>query len=139
MKNEPIRHGLWLIFAFVISAVAPARSFGDESSTRRIATGAVEIVNLPAPVGTVIVGDPTVVATTLIDTDTIALTGKGHGRTQIVLLDDAGSELGDWSVIVGATDVIVYRGAEMQRMDCARTCVPLETASDASPVPGPGQ
>ena len=64
----------------------------------------------------------------------LVVTGRGYGRTNIIVLDRGGNVLLDQAVQVqgpGADVVVVYRGGERESYSCAPQCERRITLGDA--------
>ena len=101
-------------------AQAQARPLNIEidSSTR---------VQLRAPAGSVIVANPKIADVTVVDANTLFITGKGYGVTEIVAVDALGRPLFQSQVVVSAGSngtVRVWRGAQATDMVCGASCSP---------------
>lgn len=84
-------------------------------------------IQLRAPAGSVIVGNPNIADVTVVDANTLFITGKGYGVTEIVAVDALGRTVYQSQVVVTAGDtgrVRVWRGAQPTEMACASTCSP---------------
>ena len=93
-------------------------------------------IQLRAPAGSVIVGNPNIADVTVVDANTLFITGKGYGVTEIVAVDALGRTVYQSQVVVTAGDtgrVRVWRGAQPTEMACASTCSP-SIRSDAGAV-----
>ena len=90
-------------------------------------------VQLRAPAGSVIVGNPRIADVTVVDANTLFITGKGYGVTEVVAVDVLGRTVFQSQVVVTAGDsgrVRVWRGAQATEMACAATCSPSIRSSD---------
>ena len=90
-------------------------------------------VQLRAPAGSVIVSNPRIADVTVVDANTLFITGKGYGVTEVVAVDVLGRTVFQSQVVVTAGDsgrVRVWRGAEATEMACASTCSPSIRSSD---------
>lgn len=91
-------------------------------------------VQLRAPAGSVIVGNPLIADVTVVDANTLFITGKGYGVTEVVAVDVLGRTVFQSQVVVTAGDsgrVRVWRGAQPTEMACASTCSPsIRSAGD---------
>lgn len=114
-------------------AVAQATDRGSDvtvsgESIRRLPEGMAILERVADPFETVIVGDPAVVATSVVNTSTLALTGKMPGRTNIILLDESGGVQARWNVEVTPAEghrAAVYHGTELQVITCYSLCSPV--------------
>ena len=85
-------------------------------------------VQLRGPAGSVIVGNPEIADVTVVDANTLYITGKGYGVTEVVAVDPIGRTVFQSQVVVTAGDgagrVRVWRGAQSTEMACAASCSP---------------
>lgn len=98
-------------------------------------------VQLRGPAGSVIVGNPLIADVTVVDSNTLYITGKGYGVTEIVAVDAIGRTVFQSQVVVtdgaGSGRVRVWRGGRATEMACAASCSPsLRAAADPdAPTP----
>ncbi|NBB51681.1 pilus assembly protein CpaC [Rhizobium sp. CRIBSB] len=95
-------------------------------------------VQLRAPAGSVIVGNPRIADVTVVDANTLFIVGKGYGVTEVVAVDVLGRTVFQSQVVVTAGDtgrVRVWRGGQVTEMACASTCSTSirSDAGDAQP------
>lgn len=90
------------------------------------------IMDLKAPAGTVLIGDPGVVDINLITPRKIAILGRGYGSTNVIITDRMGKVIFQQVVEVSRANsnrVSVYRGASVANFTCSPTC-------ERTPTPG---
>ena len=98
-------------------------------------------VQLRGAAGSVIVGNPQIADVTVVDANTLYITGKGYGVTEIVAVDAIGRTVFQSEVVVtdgaGSGRVRVWRGGQATVMACAASCSPSMrgTSGPASPTP----
>lgn len=98
-------------------------------------------VQLRGPAGSVVVGNPQIADVTVVDANTLYITGKGYGVTEIVAVDAIGRTVFQSEVVVtdgaGSGRVRVWRGAQSTEMACAASCSPSMrgTSGPAAPTP----
>lgn len=83
------------------------------------------IVKLARAADTIVVGNPAIADAAVQDAQTIVLTGKGFGVTNLVILDKDGAPIVDEKVMVSRNDdktVRVYRRASVQTLSCTPSC-----------------
>lgn len=83
------------------------------------------ILRIDAPASTVIIGNPGVADVTIQDPQTLVLTGKSYGQTNLIILDDRGNPIADTLIQVTqdmADVVTVYVGAKRQSYSCEPVC-----------------
>lgn len=84
-----------------------------------------KIIKLARAADTVVVGNPAIADAAVQDANTLVLTGKGFGVTNLVVLDGDGSPIVDEQVVVTrstASSVRIYRRAEVQTLSCTPYC-----------------
>ena len=98
-------------------------------------------VQLRGAAGSVIVGNPQIADVTVVDANTLYITGKGYGVTEIVAVDAIGRTVFQSEVVVtdgaGSGRVRVWRGGQATEMACAASCSPSMrgTSGPAAPTP----
>ena len=111
--------GLSLAFA---AMPAPARA--DEGMLR-VYMDHARIIKLDRPVAKVIVGNAAVADATVADPQTIVLTGRSFGTTNIVLLDIDGNAIVDERILVSIDEgntVRVFRATDRTVLSCTPNC-----------------
>jgi len=91
------------------------------------------ILRISAPAATVIIGNPAVADVTIQDPQTLVLTGKSFGDTNLIVLDAQGNPIADTIMRVvadGADVVTVYLGSKRTSVACSPTCQPVIRLGD---------
>jgi len=98
-----------------------------------------ERVQLRGAAGSVIVGNPAIADVTVVDSNTLFITGKGYGVTEVIAVDAIGRTVFQSQVVVtGGTagSVRVWRGANATELACSSSCaVSVRSADTATPTP----
>ena len=98
-----------------------------------------ERVQLRGSAGSVIVGNPAIADVTVVDANTLFITGKGYGATEVIAVDPIGRTVFQSQVVVTGSDsgsVRVWRGANVSEMACADSCsVSVRSVPAAIPTP----
>lgn len=84
-------------------------------------------VALRGSVASVIVGNSAIADVTVVDANTLFVTGKGYGITEVIAVDGVGRTIYQGEVIVtgGSTgSVRLWRGAQGSELICAESCSP---------------
>lgn len=93
-----------------------------------VAIDQAQRVQLRGPASSVIVGNPQIADVTVVDANTLFITGKGYGVTEVVAVDPVGRTVFQSQVVVtagnGVGAVRVWRGAQATEMACASSCSP---------------
>ena len=119
-----IRKSVAVLFSLVASCsvALPALAAGAPVSVK---VNMARILRINAPAATVIVGNPGVADVTIQDPQTLVLTGKSYGETNLIVLDNLGNPIADTMVEVVqdlADMVTVYRGDRRGTMSCSPVC-----------------
>ena len=94
-----------------------------------------KVLQLPEKTSTVIVGNPIIADVTMLKkSNTIVLTGKSFGETNLIALDAQGKALGESIVRVTAAGNIltVQRGMTRQSYTCSPRCQPVISLGDTT-------
>ncbi len=128
-----------LLAALALTA-APAVALAQ--STMNVEIDRSSRVQLAGAAASVIVGNPQIADVSVVDANTLFITGKGYGVTEVVAVDGVGRTLFQREVVVtgGSTgSVRVWRGAQATEMACASSCAPSiravgDTGAAAAPA-----
>jgi hypothetical protein len=102
-----------------------------------LALDEVHTLTFRTPVATIYVGNPSIADVTMVDARHAFVQGKGYGRTNIVALNQDGSQVFGANInVIGAErgdTVVLNRGAQRVTYSCTeRRCEP-------TPMPGDGK
>jgi Flp pilus assembly secretin CpaC len=118
-----IRKSLAVLIAAALSgSIAPALA---DSAPVSVKVNMARILRIDAPAATVIIGNPGIADVTIQDPQTLVLTGKSYGETNLIILDDSGNPIADTMVEVTqelADVVTVYMGGARQTYSCEPVC-----------------
>lgn len=92
-----------------------------------------EIMRLDLDAATIIVGNPAIADAVVFDRNTLILTGKSFGSTNMLVLDGDNRVVGEFLMqVVGARDTrtVVYRGNQRTTLNCAPTCEQAPAVGD---------
>ncbi len=133
--NRSIRSAAILAAAVLMATPAVVAA---QSSSLNVEIDQARRVQLRGPAGSVIVGNPQIADVTVVDSNTLYITGKGYGVTEIVAVDPIGRPVFQSQVVVTAGDgggrVRVWRGATATEMACASSCSPsVRSGAGAEP------
>ena len=121
--------GLVAIAAVAAVLIAlPARADSVSVSVDR-----AKVMRMSRPAQVVIVGNPSIADATVQDNQTLIITGKSFGTTNLIVLDAAGQSIADTIVTVTQPDdglVTVYRRASRQTLSCTPDCSPTLAIGD---------
>jgi Flp pilus assembly secretin CpaC len=117
----------------MITASIPAQTVGQEGTPITVQANMARVLRINAPAATVIVGNPGVADVTIQDPQTLVLTGKSYGQTNLIILDAVGEPIADTLVEVTqlqAGVMTVYQGLNRTSLSCAPVCQPVVMMGD---------
>ncbi len=117
---------LVLLVAFL--SAGPAGSAMAEGGIR-VDVDYARVLKFDRPVSKVIVGNADIADAAVADSQTIILTGKSFGTTNLVILDEKGEAMVDERVLVSLEShntLQIYRQTERQVLSCTPNCEPFE-------------
>jgi hypothetical protein len=122
---------LWLAVAFVLaSGASPARA---ETSAIAVILDQAKIAQLPQGTTTLIVGNPMIADVTMLkNNNTMIITGKGFGQTNLIAIDAAGSliEERQIQVLPAKTVLVLQNGSSRISYSCNPACMPTVQLGD---------
>jgi hypothetical protein len=122
-----------IAMALLAAALVPVQR-ARAADTIDVVIDQAQIVKLPDRVGTIVVGNPLIADVSVQSGGMLVVTGKGYGRTNIIVLDRGGNVLVERVVQVrgpGDNVVVVYRGGDRESYSCAPKCERRITLGDA--------
>lgn len=108
---------------FVCLALMPASANAQQDIS--VFVDYARVLKFDRMVSKVIIGNPEIADVTVSDPQTIVLTGRSYGTTNLVVLDADGAALVDERIVVGrdqANTLRVYRNVDGVTLTCAPTC-----------------
>jgi len=120
-----------LLLAATLAAPMPA--LAQDGAPISVNVNMARILRISAPAATVIVGNPGIADVTIQDPQTLILTGKSYGQTNLIVLDSRGEPVADTLVEVvqmSAGIMTVYQGQSRTTLSCAPTCQPVVMMGD---------
>lgn len=95
-------------------------------------------VALRGSAASVIVGNPAIADVTVVDANTLFVTGKDYGVTEVIAVDGVGRTIYQGEIVVtgGSTgSVRLWRGAQGTELICAASCSPSTRNGAATRTP----
>jgi Flp pilus assembly secretin CpaC len=124
-------------WALGMGAVLLAASLAETVAKEPIAVmiDRAKVMRISAPAETIIIGNPAIADATVYDRQTIVVTGKMVGQTNLIILDAKGQPIADEMVAVQravGNVVSVQKGATVRHtFNCTPDCAPaLESGDD---------
>ena len=111
-------------------ALSPARA---ETSAIAVTLDQAKIAQLPEGTTTLIVGNPMIADVTMLkNNNTMIITGKGFGETNLIAIDAAGSLIEERQVQVlpAKTVLVLQNGSSRISYSCNPACMPTVQLGD---------
>jgi len=126
------KFALALALLLVLPAIA-APALAEDDAPITVNVNMARVLRINSPAATVIVGNPAVADVTIQDPQTLVLTGKSYGQTNLIVLDSTGNPVADTLIEVvqlQAGTVTVYEGSARTSLACAPVCQPTIMLGD---------
>ncbi|WP_338722269.1 pilus assembly protein N-terminal domain-containing protein [Devosia sp. XK-2] len=120
-----------LLLAATLAVPRPA--LAQDGAPINVNVNMARVLRISAPAATVIVGNPGIADVTIQDPQTLILTGKSYGQTNLIVLDSRGEPVADTLVEVvqmTAGIMTVYQGQSRTTLACAPVCQPVVMMGD---------
>jgi Flp pilus assembly secretin CpaC len=118
--------------AIVSVLVAPVAALA-ESAPVTVKVNMARILRISAPASTVIIGNPGIADAAIQDPQTLILTGKSYGQTNLIVLDAQGNPIADTMIEVVQEQsglVTMYLADKRQSLACEPVCQPIIMLGD---------
>jgi Flp pilus assembly secretin CpaC len=122
-----------IAFAFGLCVAAAGPSLAQEGGPISVNVNMARILRINAAAVTVIVGNPGIADVTIQDPQTLILTGKSYGQTNLIVLDSGGEPIADTLIEVvqmQAGVTTIFNGLARQSVACAPVCQPIIMMGD---------
>lgn len=125
-----------MAFSFAVALATPGAIVSPaaaQSGAISVNVNMARVLRINSPAATVIIGNPGVADVTIQDPQTLILTGKSFGQTNLIVLDSAGNPVADTLIEViqtTASVVTVYNGLSRTTLACEPVCQPTVSLGD---------
>jgi Flp pilus assembly secretin CpaC len=119
--------------ALGLCVVSAGMGMAQDGAPINVNVNMARILRINAAAATVIVGNPGIADVTIQDPQTLILTGKSYGQTNLIVLDARGEPIADTMIEVvqmQAGVTTVYNGLARQSLACAPVCQPIIMMGD---------
>ena len=134
MKKHLLSIALSAAVLFSADVVANAASEnGQDPKSVIVTVDQAKVFRVSRPASTIIIGNPAIVDATIEDDQTLILTGRSFGVTNLIVLDVNGDAVVDQPVVVRGSEtstVRIYRRNSRETLACAPVCEPTLTIGD---------
>ena len=121
------------VFSLVSLALGTPFAQAQDAGPISVNVNMARVLRISAPAATVIVGNPGIADVTIQDPQTLILTGKNYGQTNLIVLDSRGEPIADTLLEVvqmQAGITTVYQGQMRTTISCAPVCQPTVALGD---------
>ena len=122
---RPMLAAAFAVSLSLLSSLVPAPAMATDGAPINVNVNMARILRINAAAATVIIGNPGIADVTIQDPQTLILTGKSYGQTNLIVLDSAGNPIADTMIEVvqmQAGVVTVFQGQSRTSMACAPVC-----------------
>jgi Flp pilus assembly secretin CpaC len=127
------RFGRFALAALLsLSAAAPALAAGEPIA---VLVDRAKVMHISRPANIVIIGNPAIADATIQDNQTLIITGRSYGTTNLIVLDANGQAIADEILNVTAANddvVTVYKRSDRTTLTCTPDCLPSLAVGDKS-------
>jgi hypothetical protein len=120
-----------LAAALAMASAAPVTA--DEGKPITVKVNMARLLRISSPASTVVIGNPGVADVTIQDPQTLVLTGKSYGQTNVIVLDSIGNPIADTlvEVVQSQADLVtVFNAGSRSTLACAPACSPAIIVGD---------
>jgi len=127
---------LLLLAALLPCLAAPVPfAWAADGAGLQVALDHARVLRIARPAETVIIGNPSIADVAVHDAQTLVLTGRSYGITNVVVLDADGAVVLDDQVQVTSAEagtLRIFRQASRSTYSCSPVCEPRLTIGDSS-------
>lgn len=119
----------------VLLSVATPSSAEESQDSVNVLLDQATVMRIAAPAATIIIGNPAIADATMQDQQTLVITGRTYGTTNLIILDVEGEPITSTQIVVeGPTlnRVTVYRGVNRFSYSCTGGCEATVVPGDAN-------
>ncbi|PCH47578.1 MAG: pilus assembly protein CpaC [Hyphomicrobiales bacterium] len=105
----------------------------NTGSVLEVTIDRAKVIRIDKPADTIIIGNPSIVDATIQDANTLILTGRSYGVTNLIVLDSNGDPIVDETIVVKSHEthtVRIYRRSLRETFACSPVCEPTLTIGD---------
>ena len=133
MKSRFGVFGRGLLGAAVVGVFSIVTSGALAAELIDVTIDFAKVMKLDRPAATIVIGNPGIADASVEDEQTVVLTGKAAGTTNLIVLDEEGKEIMNSTVRV-SSDVrqltTVFYGAQRQTFSCSPACEQVISVGD---------
>ena len=117
------------------SLLLPSQASAQSYPMINVMVDRAKVMRVSRPASMIIIGNPAIADATIKDSQTLIITGKQYGITNLIVLDAEGEPIADEVLNVATSlenQVVVYKGANRETLSCNPSCEPVYRMGDDS-------
>lgn len=121
------------IAALAFVALASLVAAASAAEPIAVTVDRAKVLHISQPADVVIIGNPAIADATIQNSQTLIITGRSFGTTNLIVLDKQGRSIADNLVTVQPADdqvVTVYRRDSRETLSCTPECAPVMALGD---------
>lgn len=133
MPRPSIRSSRTLVATLLLAVGAALPAAQATAETIDVVVDRAKVLRISQPADVVIIGNPAIADATIQDSQTLIITGRSFGTTNLIVLDAGGQIISEETITVGPQDqnvVTVYRRASRETLSCTPECSPTLAVGD---------
>jgi Flp pilus assembly secretin CpaC len=119
--------------AVVVAGMVLAQAVALAAEPISVMIDRAKVMRISRPADTVIIGNPAIADAAIQDSQTLIITGRSFGTTNLIVLDNSGQAIADEILTVQAGNdavVTVFKRDERQTLSCNPECGPMLAIGD---------
>lgn len=119
--------------AMILAGTAPS-AIAAEPAPILITVDQAMVMRLPGEARAIVIGNPSIADATIMDPQTLVITGRSFGTTNIIVLDINGAIIAQELLTVQSslTQLTVYRRSIRETYSCTPICQPTVNVGDGA-------
>jgi Flp pilus assembly secretin CpaC len=120
-----------LLLSSLLLGLVPAKA----QEPIKIVIDRAKVMHISRPADTIIIGNPAIADATIQDNQTLIITGRSYGSTNLIVLDADGQPIADEVLQVQDSDeaiVTVFKRSSRVTLSCTPQCAPTLTIGDST-------
>ncbi len=117
----------------LFSLLSVSAQASQDTGAIQVKVDRAKVMKIARPAAMIIIGNPAIADATIKDSQTLIITGKRYGTTNLIVLDHSGEPIADEVLTVSSdvsNSVVVYRGAVRTTLNCSPQCDPVYRVGD---------
>lgn len=126
-----------LILGLLCNLIPVVAQANQEAGAIQVKIDRAKVMKIARPAAMIIIGNPAIADATIKDSQTLIITGKRYGTTNLIVLDREGEPIADEVLTVSSDrtgSVVVYKGSKRSTLNCTPECDPVYRVGDDTEI-----